>query len=485
MRNIESKLWEILWYVISTIAVAIVVFRAYTMPVTHDEAATVIHYAARFSPWQIMMFPDPWPNNHILNTLLTKMSIGFFGEGHLAIRLPSMLSIIIYLWAIRRFVGVWKLKKSILNVGVLLAFLSLPHLLDFFSICRGYGLSSAMVLLSLSYAVTAMQNRRDRHLIYAVFIALLSSYANFSSLVYWAAVVMGVGLYLLLRKADVRQKWIHISCLGVSSLLYLALISQPLIKMRSTNQFKYWSEGSFFNETIVSLSQFWLDGQYGIQAKTLAIGVAISIVAMLIFAVWHFIKKGLEASFKNALVVIPTFFLLTLFVENIQVLLLHTPHLSGRVGVFLFPLFLASLVCICIAVVRRFTIPTVYKFILGSVISIGFGWHIYKTLDMKKTHLWWYDKYNVEMLTYLRGANVENDQVRLNVNWLFHPSLNYYTTVDSSLDWLTLDPYSKKLDKESDADFYFVLNKDRKTLSEKYEVIQQFGEIHFLLKIKK
>ena len=482
MRSTDSNLWKVLWHALSVIIVSIIVVRAYTIPVTHDEAATVIHYAARFSPWQIMMFPDPWPNNHILNTLLTKMSIGLFGEGHLAIRLPSIFSVTLYLWAIWRLISILVLKKSILSVAALLAFLSLPQLLDFFSICRGYGLSSAMVLLSVSFVVTAMQNSRDRHLVYAILIAILSSYANFSSLVYWAALVLGVGIYLIFRKTDVRQKLIHVSCLGVSSLMYLALIAQPLIKMRSTNQFKYWKEGSFYNETIVSLSQFWIDGQYGVQPKTIAIGVTISIGAMLIFVVRQGIKKGINV--KDPMVIIPTFFLLTLFVENMQVLLLHTPHLSGRVAVFLFPLYMASLICLCIAGIRKFNISSTYKFILGIVLFFGFGLHIYKTLDMKKTHLWWYDQYNIEMLTYLRETNVDNDQLRLNVNWMFHPSLNYYTTVDSSLEWLTLDPYSKNIDEKSEADFYFVLDSDRKTISEKYEIIHQFGDRHFLMKLK-
>ena len=111
MKSTDSKLWNILWHVLSVIIVSIVIVRAYTIPVTHDEAATVIHYAARFSPWQIMMFPDPWPNNHILNTLLTKMSIGLFGEGHLAIRLPSIFSVTLYLWAIWRLIVIGDLRK--------------------------------------------------------------------------------------------------------------------------------------------------------------------------------------------------------------------------------------------------------------------------------------------------------------------------------------------------------------------------------------
>ena len=484
MKATESKLWDVLWYVIAAIMVSVIVIRAYTIPVTHDEAATVIHYSARFSPWQIMMFPDPWPNNHILNTLMTKLSISLFGDGHLAIRLPSTLSILIYLLAIWRLISIWNLRKTIYSIGVMMAFLSLPHLLDFFSICRGYGLSSAMVLLSLSFVVSAMKNGKDKHLIYAVGIAVLSSYANFSSLVYWAALVLGVGLYLLFRKTEMRIKSFQIGGLAISSLLYLALISQPLIKMRSTNQFKYWSEGSFFNETLVSLSSFWIDGQYKVQPKTLALLVAFSIGLMLVFVVWRLLKRKFEVNMNDSTLIIPLFFLLTLFVENIQVFLLHTPHLNGRVAVFLFPLYMASVICLGLVGARKFNIPDIYKFVIGLVLTISMAWHIYHTLNMKKTHLWWYDEYNVEMLTYLREVSDVNESVRLNVNWLFHPSLNYYTTVDSSLDWLTLDPYSKDLDVESKADFYFVVDQDRNVLSDRYEVIKQFGDRHYLMKLK-
>lgn len=484
MRSTEINLWKILWLAIGVIITCIVVARAYLIPVTHDEAATVVHYAVRFSAWEIMMYPDPWPNNHILNTLLTKLSMSLFGDSHLAIRLASLMSVFIYLKAISRFAEIWGIKKMIWSISILLAFLSLPQLLDFFSICRGYGLSSAIALLSLSYVTTAIMNRKDIHLIFALLLGVLSSYSNFSSLVYWAALVLGIGLYLLFRKAELKQKIVQITCLGVSSILYLALISQPLIKMRSTNQFKYWTEGSFFNETLVSLSGFWIDGQYGIDPKTIAIGVAISIGLMCLFVVWQLFKRSLAVNMKDATVIIPTFFLLTLFVENVQVLLLQTPHLSGRVGVYLFPLFMASFVCICFNVVRRFKISQAYQIGLGILICIGLGWHIFKTLDMKKTHLWWYDQYNVEMLTYIREINVDSDPVRLNVNWLFHPSLNYYTTVDTTLDWLTLDPYSKDLDQESEAKYYFVLDNDHNVLSKKYEIVKQFGGRHFLMQLK-
>ena len=106
------------------------------MPVTNDETPTAVAYY-HYSIWQIMMFPEDEPNNHILNTILTKLCIGCFGNEQLVIRLPNLLAFLVYGWAIYRILKRVFAEDSLFFFPSALLFVSNPYLLGFFSLCRG------------------------------------------------------------------------------------------------------------------------------------------------------------------------------------------------------------------------------------------------------------------------------------------------------------------------------------------------------------
>ena len=68
------------------------------MSLTHDEALTFARYVP-YPIWQIVKYDMPHldPNNHILNTLLTKLSTSVFGTQEWALRLPNSLAFLVYL----------------------------------------------------------------------------------------------------------------------------------------------------------------------------------------------------------------------------------------------------------------------------------------------------------------------------------------------------------------------------------------------------
>ena len=72
-----------------------ILYKAVHLPITHDEFASSVYYPA-FGVWEIMMYPDYWPNNHILNTLLVKLSESVFGIEPWSVRLPNLLAFIFF-----------------------------------------------------------------------------------------------------------------------------------------------------------------------------------------------------------------------------------------------------------------------------------------------------------------------------------------------------------------------------------------------------
>jgi 4-amino-4-deoxy-L-arabinose transferase-like glycosyltransferase len=85
---------------------SLICYKSFTVPITHDEAWTVLRYLDE-SAWDIMMYPDSWPNNHILNTLLAKASAGIFGVHDWSVRLPNLL----FYWFFA--VGVFRFLKLV------------------------------------------------------------------------------------------------------------------------------------------------------------------------------------------------------------------------------------------------------------------------------------------------------------------------------------------------------------------------------------
>lgn len=80
MKTTGIKINQYTFILIYALAFSLSLFKVFHVPITHDEVATTVHYA-NFSVWQIMMYPDTLPNNHILNTIFTKIFLLFFGNG--------------------------------------------------------------------------------------------------------------------------------------------------------------------------------------------------------------------------------------------------------------------------------------------------------------------------------------------------------------------------------------------------------------------
>ena len=63
---------------------------------THDESFTYLNYPHQ-SFIDIISFNDWYTNNHILNSLFIKYSEQLFGNSELALRLPNLLLLLVYM----------------------------------------------------------------------------------------------------------------------------------------------------------------------------------------------------------------------------------------------------------------------------------------------------------------------------------------------------------------------------------------------------
>jgi len=124
---------------------AVNVYRAAAQSITVDEAFTYTRFVV--PPFSAMRtFYDA--GNHVLNTLLAKVSVSLFGASDLALRLPSLLGGLFY------FAGLFLVSRRLFGLGgwflLSIALNSLnPFLLDYLSAARGYGLALAFWIWAL------------------------------------------------------------------------------------------------------------------------------------------------------------------------------------------------------------------------------------------------------------------------------------------------------------------------------------------------
>ncbi len=131
------------------------VYRAATQSLTIDEAFTYQLYLVKNLR---AILTDYDANNHVLYTLLAKLSVGLFGAGEFAIRLPSVLGGLVYFYAVFRVCWFFFADRFLFVVGVAALTLN-PFVLDFLSAGRGYGLGMALWMLGLWFLLNGRLER--------------------------------------------------------------------------------------------------------------------------------------------------------------------------------------------------------------------------------------------------------------------------------------------------------------------------------------
>jgi hypothetical protein len=131
-------------WLVAVLAVANVI-RAITLSVTVGEAWNYDRFIQ--PPWRDALAHFDL-NNHVLNTLLVRISTHYFHLTELSLRLPSVLAGFLYLWVVyrlveRRFGSGWQMP---LIIGLLTLN---PLVLNAMSEARGYGMALACMVWAL------------------------------------------------------------------------------------------------------------------------------------------------------------------------------------------------------------------------------------------------------------------------------------------------------------------------------------------------
>lgn len=279
--------------------------RAILSAVTTDEAFTALDFAGK--PWlEMLAYYDA--NNHVLHTVLVKLSLDTFGWNAVALRLPALLGGLLY------SVMIWRLGRrwfgdSLSMVAFCAAAAWAAPVAEYFSLARGY----ALALAFFSWALVEAEDADVSHWTRISFALGLSVASNLVFLVPSAALV-AVLLWRVRAWREIRRL---VAPGAVTALIVLAL---PLSRAE-TSHFYYGAKS--WTESLFSLFEW-----PGLPNASLILAAALPLLALA--------ALGRESSRPIALVSLSS----SVLVALMAVAGVAWPR--GRTGVYLSLLFLLT-----------------------------------------------------------------------------------------------------------------------------------------------
>ena len=477
MRTILEKVNPIVFIILFASTFFYILYKVINVPITHDEALTILLFS-NLGIGEIMWSPETFPSNHVLNSLLTKMSIFFFGQEQWAVRLPNLGSFILYSIGVYRILTGVLTKNSLFFIPAALLFISSPYVLDFFGLCRGYGISLALCTFSMSYLLSAFRTMNRKHIWISLITAVLASYASFTLLVFWAAISILVVYFFFVEYKQKKTRVMRpVMLLVLINIGYLALIIYPIHHMQTVYQWADWKSMGFIETTMKSLI---MNSKYGSKVFLTAeffIGFVFFILLLnSIYIVLKLISKEQRRAMLTAPIIIATLaILLTAGINLVQTVFLDTPSLNDRAALFFFPLFMIALVASIQVFAHRVGDKT--KLGISIVLTAFLLHHVIHTAQPKSVREWTYDAHTLKVIQYLDDHRNGN-QVSLNTHWIFNPSFLYYVPEYS---WLNLGAYNKDI-KTTNTNYYYLPKEDYPLVEAEFVPVLKFEDQYWLLK---
>ena len=443
---------------------------------THDESFTYLHYP-HTSFMDIVSYKDWYTNNHLLNSLFMKYSEQIFGSSETALRLPNLLLFIVYM--VYGYL-LFRRTNQFLVVAVFVLLCTNNMLIDLFGLARGYGLSYGFMLMSLYHFIESFYQQKTKNLIFFHIGALLAVLCNFTLLTFYVALLLVYNLIVLIDCTFITNKKYRFLELNkvhfIPLLLVIIILYEPIRRLVKYNSFDFGGKTGFYHDTITFLINNSLHNIHLQPFVLVSLQVIFTtIIVVSFFIIIRKILSGNEMFFNKFKGLIISNFLV--IIMSIAIILLHTifgtDYPINRFSMFLYPLF-----TIHFGFLLYYFISEGYKKIalftaLGlAIISItGFG----LKADLHSSAEWGYDMETKNMIQKLvldhRIDRSGQEKIKLGINWLFEPTINFYRQTQG-IDWLL--PADRNGITEND-DYYYIFNDELNQLhSTDYKVIYEF-----------
>jgi hypothetical protein len=310
--------------------------RANTVPLVHDEGATFFFYIQTGKFW---FYNAHWDaNNHVLNSLLTWLSYRFFGDSPFALRLPNVLSFVVFLFY------TWKLGTRYLSGfqqhGFILAMWFCHIYFEHFGYTRGYGMSFAFLSAALYYLIDFGANRKVLSLLLTLFFMQLALFANLTLLPLGTVITVWVSVLFLLSWKQNQMSHRALGLLAVFlSLGAIAFFAVFSFELKARDLLYYGGQEGLIADTLqsVAMGLFRVDNWWA--GMALLVVILLAVVALPV----QVIQRGILQTMQSAYGIFAgllTIILLSIIAMNV---LLGVNFPTYRTALYIFPLLVGAL----------------------------------------------------------------------------------------------------------------------------------------------
>ncbi|RYD55999.1 MAG: hypothetical protein EOP56_13770 [Sphingobacteriales bacterium] len=441
---------------ISVLVLAYIVLRAICVPFTHDEAYTYLSYI-QVPVVDIILYENPTANNHILNTLLAKLC-SIFSVSEFSLRLPAVLAGCLYLYTCYKVCRLL-VADHMLQLCFFIALLANTALIDFFSLCRGYGLGISLMMFAVYQCLllTKADGNNIYKLTHATLLScMLATYANFALMV----PALGLFLFIFLHHYQYERKFWRAARLPfIYGLSIVALCAYPIYRLIKANELYHGGDNNFIDDTMytmmVDMTDNWVQ-EPGYRDTLMVPFVLITAISIGIAVYRLIVHKNKDWSF----LLVPLLLLFCIIMVNLQFYLMGTKLLTYRTALYLYPLivvcaFSASQLIKLSLMFKRMSISS-----LTALLLLGF----LLQANIDHTREWWFDSDNKKMLEYIVANRPANERkIKLFTNWLMSYSANYYiaTRYSEQIEAVPLEKDNTRNLDLSSFDFVFIRKQDQ------------------------
>jgi hypothetical protein len=421
-------------------------YRAAELDLVYDEACSFFWYA-KGSLGAILLGVPPDANNHFLNSLFMKLSMGWLGPEELAMRWHSVAALGVYLAIVIAWLR--SIQGVLLRLAGFLLLACNPYLLDFFSLARGYGLALTFTFGGAVCICRWKPDGNPRWLMGAVAFSAAAVLSNLCTLLFYAsflAIVCLKGIAESRRDAVSRRTmlalfWRTTRWAWWGSLALGAFLAVPLGRLMKQKAFGVGGHNGLWKDTVQTLvydSLYRVD--YGMLLRIVANGVKGAIAVSLVAGAVMLLLRGmrckwdvLKESWVVAFVLVGTAGLASTMLH----LFLGINYLADRLATFFIPLYVLYIIASAHELSQATKRSRRIVEVLAGVAILACGLHFLRSANAKWTLEWRYNYQTREVIdVILRDARQRNlPVVRLGVSFLFDPSMHYYREVDH-LEWL-------------------------------------------------
>lgn len=354
-------------------AMVFVHYRAAVVAFTYDESWSFNAFAR--ADWQSTLWNlNPVANNHILHSLLMRISWLVFGVSEYALRIPVLLAHLLFLWVS------FKLTSRYLTKYAVLAFFALnfqPYLLDYFVTARGYGLSISFVFVAYYFLLQYWSNPKGKYLLLIGLFSSLAVWANFSYLLVFIS-LLGISAGLILYKK--KSNLFHWNLLFLAPIVLLYFIYNPLKRLIEKGELFFGGTEGFYSDTVLSLSNRML---YDLSDSTFLLTIYPAVVLVFLGLGFILIRNRWRQNSKEKIDELSIHILLFLSPIIGSVLLHHLlakPYLIERTALFILPFSLVFIFAVMEKSALKIRKPLINNWVSG-ILMVFIGLNFIQSIN--------------------------------------------------------------------------------------------------------